>query len=815
MGTVFSNSECVTALQADGTDLTLASVAEVNTAIAESGLSNSFTQITSNIVNFGVPSNGPITSGQASSASNISFILAFHIQSLARAVRLSATFAQQLIDRIDEIWTKTDAAIDAAGFQMPNKVGTVGSIYPYNTFALPRGASQPSGPLKLWSRDGRSFFSGGGGIYDTVRARPEPLTCGQIISAMMEGIQALDECNVLPSQATTWLADIKAVIAFYQGGFVINGSIPIDPAATGTDTTVTGSAYLDVFNNVIPINQTLILLDAMMRYQAYTGDTTYDAFSKAEEIIKTVNERQFYNDGTSDKGFYYNLKRNLVEIAEDLPHAATTFRGLKTAVQNNVNGASFVLDRYTAVMTANAKQGATHEYSFYNSGVSGHGTTRNVLSTGTVNWGPMAGNQSFTGGSGGNGNMSFVLPWIFASLPPAIKTTYQSFIDGAMAEYVAQGEKNSHQWLNARMMATFEVCNVDDALYTEQATTTTEAQEVNLFLVEVDTGAEMLTFANRGWLSDTHVPYRARLIDTPVFRQSLTGRSAGYIDIRSDASELQGLEIHGHGVRFLAGNKQMKRAQFQTLLTCSSKGAPRFQAQGRYRLNLLSDVSRFRRSVASTVSIAYNDTAAIVLADIFDRLNADPEYPVGTYRTVGAVELSTELRFDFGTNDTADGIIEQIATSLNAWRRIGQDGTLEIVSKNHTGTMQNITAGMVEASSMTQTNSIDPVARVIVPYFNATTETLTGADLNGLDSSVTIDSLLKNQADAEALGLIEAQRYAKPQNRYRFDVLRDYQDLNVAEQRVIDHPAVSGQGFISSMEWRLGENRTRIELTTI
>ena len=335
-----------------------------------------------------------------------------------------------------------------------------------------------------------------------------------------------------------------------------------------------------------------------------------------------------------------------------------------------------------------------------------------------------------------------------------------------------------------------------------------------LFLAEVDHSGGTLSYANRGWLSDGNVPYHERLIDTPIYREGLTGVSAGSMDVSHPLSEtnINQYSIHGHQVRWYNGDQRWRKSRFRQILTTQAKGAPQYLSQGVYRIGLQSQTNKYRIKFL-TAQLEYDDSALDVIADVLNRASAF-DSGIRTYNTVGNVNLLTELRFDADENTLLDDLLVQIATSVNAWRRISQDGLLEFVSKDREITSTyTFNQSSIDGQTIRQIASIDPVAIVNVPYFNAVEPVETGADINDLSTDVTIDSLLKNQADAQALGSKEAQRYTRPRNRYVFELLDRADELNIADNVLIDHGEIGGKALISNMERRILQNTTQLEVT--
>ena len=335
-----------------------------------------------------------------------------------------------------------------------------------------------------------------------------------------------------------------------------------------------------------------------------------------------------------------------------------------------------------------------------------------------------------------------------------------------------------------------------------------------LFLAEVDHSGGTLTYANKGWLSDGNVPYYERLIESPVYREGLTGLSAGSMDVSHPLTEvnINQYSIHGHEVRWFNGDERWSKNRFRQILTTQSQGAPQYQSQGVYRIGLVSQTEKYRIKFL-TGQVSYDDSALNVIADVLNRASAF-DTGIRTYSTAGNVNLLTELRFDADENTVLDDLLVSIASSVNCWRRISQDGLLEFVSKDREITSTyTFNQSSIDGSTIRQIASIDPVATVNVPYFNGSEPVETGAAINNLSTDVTIDSLLKNQADALTLGGIEAQRFARPQNRYLFELLDRADEINIADYVFIDHGEFGGKAYISNIERRILQDTTLLEVT--
>lgn len=472
---LLQNQTCLQALQNDGTNLTPATEAEVATVFSQAGLANSFSQICSNITNFGQPCTGTVAQSQTSSSSDVSFVLAPFVMALSKSVKLAPSMAGELENRIADLFAKNDEALVANGFQMPDLTGTVGPIVPYNALATPQGYNN-NVTHKGWSRVAWPFFNASDSQQQSARARIELLTDGMIISAITEGICCLKECGLGNSvQQDEWLTCIKTIIEAHEGGWVQNASIAIDPAITGTTTNIIGSGFVDGFGNIIPVNQQAIFLDAMVRYEQCSGDTSCDAKGKAAAFVSTVNAHQFYTVGGVDQGFYYSLKANVSEVAEDYGHSAITTRSLKAMVECGVTGASALLTRLTDALMNNSYQG-NGQFAWYSDGNTQHGTTPSVNS-GLINWGAMGSNTSFNGGSGANGNVEFYNAWIWTELPSSISNQYSTQINSALDAYIATDGTGNHNNALARMCLAMNAC-FDDTVITNNPTCTNTTQTI-------------------------------------------------------------------------------------------------------------------------------------------------------------------------------------------------------------------------------------------------------------------------------------------------------------------------------------------------
>ena len=127
--------------------------------------------------------------------------------------------------------------------------------------------------------------------------------------------------------------------------------------------------------------------------------------------------------------------------------------------------------------------------------------------------------------------------------------------------------------------------------------------------------------ASRGWLSDTNQPYYERLPETPIFRQTLAGRSAGSMIILNPNAETDrwtSYDTHGHSVRWFIGDERWLRREFRRVLTTQSRGVPAYESPGRYRFGLVSDINRYRINIFNS-SIHYDDSAGAVVNDLIAR----------------------------------------------------------------------------------------------------------------------------------------------------------------------------------------------------
>ena len=458
---LFNDPICSQILSSPAAPLSPSTLAELQQLFSSGGLNNNFTQICNNIQNFGTDCDNSVTVSEISLASEVSFNLAVWLRALSKAVKFDSAMAGELENRIDQVWSKNDEALAAAGFTMPDMDGVIGPIVPYNSNAVPPSydINTPHCGWSRWAQPG--LLDPSEPANRSARARIEVLTDGLIISAMLAAIQCLKECATTnQAKIDGWLNKIKCVIDAHIPACVIDGNLtPIDPDISGTSETVTGTGIIDVFGNIIPMNQQAIFIEALLRYEECSGDMSYNARDKAARFNVTINENQFYQVGGVDRGWYYNLKPNSQEVPEDFGHSAITFQYLKYAAQIGVYGARDLLNRMLDSLIDNSYQNNGY-FAWYNDGNTGHGSTQGVFG-GFIDWGPMGSNTTFTGSTGtgaGTSNVSYYHAWLLSELPPEANVTHNSEISAALNAFVGDNPSGNANVTLAKMCLSMDNC---------------------------------------------------------------------------------------------------------------------------------------------------------------------------------------------------------------------------------------------------------------------------------------------------------------------------------------------------------------------
>lgn len=451
-----SDPDCQAALQAS--QYAQSTPQAVAALVNSSSMASFFSTYQNNLQGF---------NGGFDSESGVSFNLAPFLKGLCKAYQLTGAqqWANEIGNRIDQLFAKNDQAVVAAGLQVPDANGNTGSIVPYQACAVPAGFNLNT-PHCGWSRWAPSFLSSS---CPAARARPEPLADGHIAYHIAAAIKCLKDCGGLDqSRADGWLDKLRQVIEVYDVWWLENHT-PQHPSMgplDGNDNSITfAGAYFDQFDKPLPLNQAAIMLAADLVYQQCRNDRT-GAKARAARMMIDINSNYMTQAGGVDQGWYYTMWLNCTETYEDLAHSETTFEFLKAAVDCGVSGALATLTRMTQSLKANAYQGAGN-WSWYNNGILSHGTLANTSSGGP--WG--AGNtvpgcsttQSFSSGASGGEELHRGVI-LLTDLPEPLNTACKPERDASMMRWQSgDGFASSAGELMARLCYSTSLCTVEVA----------------------------------------------------------------------------------------------------------------------------------------------------------------------------------------------------------------------------------------------------------------------------------------------------------------------------------------------------------------
>ena len=417
---------CAAAIAAD--NLAPDNSAEILQMINSSNLSSWFNVYQNNLQGFNV---------NFSAESGVSFNLAPFLKSLCKAYQLTgdASLLTEMENRIDDLFAMNDQAVFASGLQVTDQSGNnPRPIVPYELCAVPAGFNL-NAPYCGWSRWAPNWLSG---VCPDARARPELLTDGAIICAMMDAIHCMKQCGVLnTTKSAGWLSKIKQILDVWDVQWRENytpSNPSMGPECTGTVTYSVTGQYIDPFDKPYPLNQQAVFLKADMLYQQCATDRT-GAKERARKFIVDWNNHYFITDNAgNDLGWYYASFCNCTESFSDLPHVQISVEFLKAASECGVTGSSATLTRAIESLKDNAYLGGGN-WSYYNTGNPAHGTLTNNVASGP--WGPgntVAGcstTQSFSSGSGGVPQV-YRAVLLLSDLPEPLNTDCKTTRDATM-----------------------------------------------------------------------------------------------------------------------------------------------------------------------------------------------------------------------------------------------------------------------------------------------------------------------------------------------------------------------------------------------
>lgn len=319
-----------------------------------------------------------------------------------------------------------------------------------------------------------------------------------------------------------------------------------------------------------------------------------------------------------------------------------------------------------------------------------------------------------------------------------------------------------------------------------------------ILIAEIDTAEGALYLASKAWLSNEHKAYDDWLTSVPYIEESLGG-GADLGDIEFLNPELTENPLNnnyrGYRCRMFIGDDRWRRDSFK-LISSSNNETINLQGDRRYRIELIGDSEKFNRTFHTGDDVVRTDTVRDSIAWVMDQWELSGDYNL---INISEEKLNLDLRFVVNESTTMQELLIGIALSAEIEWGVSQTGQLFWVDViNNTPSSLVLNAHNVIDQTLSIVETINPVREVVINYGNEQNiPELTQANTGNLTESLTFDTFIANQNDAQEFAYRKAEQYSNKKYIYEMSVVGIGGIIRTGDVIQIQHPMLLGSGYVS------------------
>ena len=337
-----------------------------------------------------------------------------------------------------------------------------------------------------------------------------------------------------------------------------------------------------------------------------------------------------------------------------------------------------------------------------------------------------------------------------------------------------------------------------------------------ILLIELDHTQGTVCLASSPYLSTDNIAYDDWLIDEPYIDQSLnenyTLGSVNAVNPDPDENWLD-YQFHGHQCRMYYGDRKWDKTQHRLIATATIQSID--SSGGRkYSWKLVGNISAYSRTFHVGADVTQTMTVRAAVAALF------AEYmQAGTYQFINipTEDLDSNIIYTLTESTVMSDLLKRIAYSVGAKIRFTQAGNMEIVRYDSQGENDlQITDDYITRGTVKTVGAYNPVSRIKLKFNNGAgeLELETKADTGGYDDTLSVETMLVNQADAERLLYLLAEQYANVRRVYSMTVFGLGNTMQVANVISTANTEITVSGIIERIQRRALAYTSTIEFVS-
>lgn len=279
----------------------------------------------------------------------------------------------------------------------------------------------------------------------------------------------------------------------------------------------------------------------------------------------------------------------------------------------------------------------------------------------------------------------------------------------------------------------------------------TTRDQFRILLIDLEHSAGTVRLSSLPWISPNNIIYDDFLLNRPYMENSLAQLAdLGDMQAINPDTESNWLNHQWSGFKFrwLFGDTSWRLDEFRTIASGTIEGIRRV-GDRRYRFDLVSEAQRFNRTFATADSTEDRNLHSSInwLFDHFPSANPF------NYINLERDHIVTRLLFSVTDNTRMIDLMRLFATSIGGFVRISQTGVVEFLRPDFNGPIIDINSDVSIQSTMRIIETIPAVETVVVEYNdgNSSVSGVTEAATGSLSETATIETVLRDQSDAQAL----------------------------------------------------------------
>lgn len=336
--------------------------------------------------------------------------------------------------------------------------------------------------------------------------------------------------------------------------------------------------------------------------------------------------------------------------------------------------------------------------------------------------------------------------------------------------------------------------------------------EFRIILIEAEHSAGVVRFGSRPWISNTNKIYddwaRNFYLESSLDGLAGIGDFTAVNPTEKEDNPEPWLQYfwQGHPVTMALGDATWKREEFLPLAKGTIQQVVPTDQKSVYRFDCYDGLYKFKAPLVST-DTTKNHNVSAAIEWISEQLG----------RTVSMVNIPTDkqswsLSYTASASTTADDLLREIATSINARLRVDALGNAELFIPAEADA-EILDKDVIADDGVRGVSVQRPYATVTVVEADGTRHsTDTNADTGELSEEMEIKTLLSNAGDAADLLAEYANYYANKHPVYEVTLKGIPDMIKIGSRKTVDHPQLKNTGLVERIYWEPLSGTTKAEI---